>query len=109
MTKDPFAYLSNDEVNCPCQINFCGTPIKRPEEYLKELNPSPPANPPESVTFKILNRRVPQFIQSNPHSFHGHFYPLGESPSSTFPRFHPREDEDIDMSLPLRVAVKDDI
>ena len=58
-TKDQFAYLSNDEVNCPCQINFCDTPVKHPEEYLKELNPLPSANPPKFVTFKILNRQVP--------------------------------------------------
>ena len=52
---------------------------------------------------------MPQFIQINPHSFHGHFSRPGESPSSKFPRFHPCKHEDIDTSLQWRVALEDDI
>ena len=82
--------------------------MERPEEYLKELNPLPPVNPPKSITFKTLNRRVPQFMQSNPHSFHACFYRPGESPLPTSSRFHPREDEDVETSLPWCVPLEDD-
>ena len=42
-------------------------------------------------------------------SFHAHFYGLGEKPSEISPRFYPCEDEDIDTTLPWRVALDDDI
>ena len=103
-TKDPFAYLSDDEKHYPCQIIFSNPPVESPESYPKELNPPPPTTSLESVTFKILKRQVSQFMQSdNPHSFHARFYHPGEIPSSTSSIFHPHEDEDVDMSLPWRV------
>ena len=108
MNKDLFTYLSDYEIDWPSKIKFCDTPVKCPEEYLKELNPLPLADPPESVSFKILNRWVPQFMQSDPQSFHARFYHPGESPSPNSSKFHPREDEEIDMSLPWHVALEDD-
>ena len=108
MTKDLFTHLSDDEINFPHQIKFCDTPVKCPEEYPKELNPPPPVDLSESVSFKILNRRVPQFMQSGPHSFYAHFYCPRESPSPTSSKFHPREDKDVDTSLPWHVALEDD-
>ena len=83
--------------------------MKRPEEYPREFNPVPSEDPPESVNFKMLNRRVPRFIQSNPQSFHAWFYGPGEGPSEISPRFHPREDEDIDICLPGRMSLDEDI
>ena len=52
----------------------------------------------------MLNRWVPRFIQSNPQSFHAQFYGPGEGPSEISPRFHPREDEDVDICLPWRMS-----
>ena len=108
MNKDLFTYLSDYEIDWPSKIKFCDTPVKHPKSYPKESSPPLPTNPPESVTFKILNRRVPQFMQSNHHSFHARFYHPGESPSPNSSKFHPREDEEIDMSLPWHVALEDD-
>ena len=66
-------------------------------------------DPCESVTFKILKRLPPQFIQyDNPQSFYARFYRYGEGHSSTTSRFHPFEYEDVETSLPWRVALNDD-
>ena len=79
-----------------------------PEECPREFNSVPSDGPPESVNFKMLNRRIPRSIQSNPQSFHEQFYGPGEGPSVVSPRFHPREDEDIDLSLPWRMSFDED-
>ena len=78
---------------------FSNPQMKRPEEYPKEFNPIPPENPPESITFKMLNKRVLRFMQSNSQSFHARFYGLGEGHSEASSRFHPRQDEDVDICL----------
>ena len=56
----------------------------------------------------MLDMRTPQFMQSDSQSFHAHFYGLGEGPLEISPRFHPREGEDIDTTLPWCVPLKDD-
>ena len=58
-TKDPSVHLSDDNIDCPKQIIFSNSPMKRSEEYPKEFNPIPPKNPPKSITFKMLNKRIP--------------------------------------------------
>ena len=109
LTNDPFEFLFDDEIDCSRRIIFFDPLIECPKSPPKESNPPPSMNPPESVTFKILKRRVPQFMQDdNPQSFHACFTCHGDSPSSTFSRFHPREDEDVDTSLPWRVPFEDD-
>ena len=103
-TKDPSAHLSDDDIDCPKKIIFSDPPVRRPEDCPREFNHVPSEDPPESINFKLLNRRIPRFIQSNPQSFHAQFYGPGESPSEISPRFHPREDEDVDICLPWRVS-----
>ena len=106
--KDPWVVLSDDEIYCPKKINFCDPPVERPEECPREFNSVPSEDPPESVNFKMLNRRIPKLVQSNPQSFHEQFYGPGEGPSVVSPRFHPREDEDVDISLPWRMSFDED-
>ena len=108
-TRDPNAHLSDDDIDCPEPIKFCNLPVQRPEEYPMEQNCVAPADPLESITFRILNRRTPKFMQSDSGSFHARFYGPGEKPSKISPRFHPREEEDIDTTLPWRVALDDAI
>ena len=86
---------------------FSNPPEKRPEEYPKEFNLIPPEDPLESITFKMLNKRVPRFMQSNSQSFHARFYGPGKVPSKTSSRFHPRENEDVDICLPWRMSLDD--
>ena len=83
--------------------------MKCPEEYPREFNSIPSEDLPESITFKMLNKRVPRFMQSNPQSFHARFYGLGEGPSEISSRFHPRKDEDIDICLPCCMSLDEDI
>ena len=90
------------------KIAFSDPPVERPEECPREFNSVPSEDPPESVNFKMLNRRIPRSIQSNPQSFHERFYGPGEGPSVVSPRFYPREDEDIDISLPWRMSFDED-
>ena len=106
-TKDPFAHLSNDDIDFPSQIIFSNTPVKRPEKYPREPKPVPPSNPLEPVTFKILNRQFPQFMQRDPQSLHACFYGPGEGRSKVSSWFHRCEDEDVDTSFPWHVPLED--
>ena len=84
-------------------------PVKCPKVYPIEFNYIPSEDLPESITFKMLNKQVSRFMQSNPQSFHAKFYGPGEGPSKISFRFHPREDEDIDICLPWRMSLDEDI
>ena len=88
----------------PYRIKFSDVLVQRPEDYPREPNPIPPANPPKFVTFKILNKQFPRFMQRDPQSFHARFY----GPFEVSSRFHPREDEDVDTSLPWHMPLEDD-
>ena len=58
-TKDLFTHLFDNDIYCPRRIIFFNTPAKHPEKYPRESDPVPIANPPESITFKILNKCFP--------------------------------------------------
>ena len=48
-------------------------------------------------------------MQSDSQSFHARFYGAREGPSEASSRFHPREDEDVDVCLSWRMSLDDDI
>lgn len=108
-TKDLDAYLSNDEINCGMKIFFVKSSVNHSSFAPKQVNPALPSNPPESLVFKLLKRHPPRFQEQSPYSFHGLFYQPGEQPLITSSRFHPLEENDVDLNLPWRVELEKDI
>ena len=101
-------FFLSDEIDCPRKITFAAPTVKRPKYPPKEANPPPPRDSPEFITFKILKRQPPRFLQdNNPQSFHACLYRHGKGPSSTSSRFHHLEDDDIDTSLPWCLQLDD--
>ena len=64
-TKDPNAHLSNDDIDCSNQVRFSNPLVQHPQQYPVEQNLVLPVDPLESITFKMLNRRTPRFMQSD--------------------------------------------
>ena len=110
LAHNPYTFLSDDENDRARRIIF----IKSSEEKLpsflpKDTNPPPPKDPPEYVTFTLLKRQPPQFLQENKcGSFHAHFYCHVKNPSAISSWFHPLEDDDVGISLPWCLWLDED-
>ena len=93
-THNTYAFLFDDEIDCVWRIHFIESSEEFSSSLQRDINPLPPMEPLESVTFALLKRHPPRFLhENNPHSFHAYFYFHGL-------RFLHLKDDDVDNPYP---------